>query len=823
MSIQACLDSTIMTYLQQQQRHQSPTTYPLQKQNRSQQLRPVPPKDTQKHKTIEKRLVNSDLTSTQRSVHLGTGARIAPGHSARDQTKLSTELQRCNKDLQRHERHRPAEIMRPLHRGGQSPRDVVVDNHEDDSEYGEETVKDDGDQDEDSEMDDSDCDDDYDNESDIDNDHTETEQSIHGSISLRQNDPLHIGLAPCQRVSQGPSLDASDGLDNTQKVQQELVEQMELAAKTWANGDIHGSTPQHSPGTNSANSINYSNNHKTLYGLLSDEEAHLRLERTMSPGDTSNHGYRNGTMGNTAYNMATVNQSSRANASSQYPQHQNGGLLLCSSSNGSSPVMDSREARMRTVPYVDDEDEENDEEDGEDEDDDEDGEDDEEDEEDDEDEMSDEYDEEEEEEEEYSYSEEEDEDEEDGSMTEYHYGSKDDVRVRGHYPRSGYPHYRLPRLDGNFLQKRAINKQVERRSSLTALLGEASQPEMQPRNIALQAVGVPFGQHIRQHNVVTRRPALSCVWTENDGAVQDTNRPPRVESRMDNNNSNRTSNTGSAGVPPAQPHVSVIPSIDALIQTQESQEPNRPRRTDSGVVVKLSPQLHRMPAISHSNIDGNQSTTEETVSPCDAPAASTSSSPSATPVLTHRSMIKSEGDVLGEGAINHTPRGADAPRRPETVGAACGSKTLNNLKQPLRSSISCNTFPRVAGKRDGRKHVSWHHSLFPTERVLRVKPSLPSLSTVAAESAKATLSQLPSIPVMAKDNVKDFHQSIKSLRTVSRIEITKMSYKQQGRQELTSPVPIARSVHDSIPWWNPSRWLKGSVTVDKRHWKVLVL
>src|SRR5690554_3114665 len=187
--IQACLDSTIMTYLQQQQHHQSPTTYPLQKQSRSQQLRPVPPKDTQNHKTIEKRLVDIDLTSTQRSIHLGPGTRVAPGHSARDQTKLTTELQRCDNDLQQHERHRSAEIMRPLHRGGQSPRSVIVDDHEDDGEYVEETAMDDGDQDEDSEMDDSESD--YDSESgsesDIESDHTETEQSMRGSISHRQN------------------------------------------------------------------------------------------------------------------------------------------------------------------------------------------------------------------------------------------------------------------------------------------------------------------------------------------------------------------------------------------------------------------------------------------------------------------------------------------------------------------------------------------------------------------------------------------------------------------------------------------------------------
>ncbi|KAG0287857.1 hypothetical protein BGZ98_004455 [Dissophora globulifera] len=119
----------------------------------------------------------------------------------------------------------------------------------------------------------------------------------------------------------------------------------------------------------------------------------------------------------------------------------------------------------------------------------------------------------------------------------------------------------------------------------------------------------------------------------------------------------------------------------------------------------------------------------------------------------------------------------------------------------------------------GQKHVSWHHSLFPTEHVLRVKPSLPSLSSIAAESAEATLSQLPSVPVMARDNVAAFHQSIRSLRTLSRIEIAKMSYKQQGRQALASPAPIPKSPSDLLPWWSPSRWIKGTVEVDKRHWK----
>ncbi|KAF9018861.1 hypothetical protein BGZ52_003936 [Haplosporangium bisporale] len=319
--------------------------------------------------------------------------------------------------------------------------------------------------------------------------------------------------------------------------------------------------------------------------------------------------------------------------------------------------------------------------------------------------------------------EEEDDDEDDESLNEYHYGARQDrSRPKGHYSsQSGYPHFRPTRLDENLLQKRAITKQVVRRSSLTALFGEAQfQPDFKAKSATVTHIAT-FGQQQQQ----SRRPALSGLWPE-----------PSVHA-LDND---VKTSALLAGRP-----VSALGTPELL--KQEAVESNRPRRTDSG----------------------------------------------------------SEGD------IPESPVAAHSLSEDQKAGTC-------SIRPSLKPSISANTFPRAASKRSG-KHVRWHHSLFPTERVLRVKPSLPSLSTVAAESAEATLSQLPPVPVMARDKVKGFHQSIRSLRTLSRIEITKMSYKQQGRQELTSPVPISKSVNDSVPWWNPSRWLKGPVSVDKRHWK----
>ncbi|KAG0034265.1 hypothetical protein BGZ81_005612 [Podila clonocystis] len=352
--------------------------------------------------------------------------------------------------------------------------------------------------------------------------------------------------------------------------------------------------------------------------------------------------------------------------------------------------------------------------------------------------------------------EEEEDEEDDESLDGYHYGARQDARSRskGHYSsRSNYEHFRPARLDENLLQKRAITKQVVRRSSLTALIDEA---QFQPNQTVKSATVTPvatFGQQ-------PRRPALSGLWPE-----------PSVHA-LDNDVKTSALLAGRPGS-----------TLASEMLKHETSESNRPRREDIAIV-----------ALSQScELGGIGSKIKPKIRGTSQEAA------------VRRLRIMSEGNIPESSVAAHSLS--------EDAKISCPTRP------PLKSSISANTFPRVASKRAGVKHVRWHHSLFPTERVLRVKPSLPSLSTVAAESAKATLSQLSPVPVMARDNVKDFHQSIRSLRTLSRIEITKMSYKQQGRQELTSPVPISKSVNDSVPWWNPSRWLKGPVSVDKRHWK----
>ncbi|KAG0352971.1 hypothetical protein BG005_007678, partial [Podila minutissima] len=384
-------------------------------------------------------------------------------------------------------------------------------------------------------------------------------------------------------------------------------------------------------------------------------------------------------------------------------------------------------------------------------------------------------------EEDYSCSEDDDEeDEEDDESDEYHCGAIQDPRSRpkGHYSsRSNYGHFRPARLDENLLQKRAITKQVVRRSSLTALLGEA---QFQP-NKTVKSATTPvatFGQQ-------PRRLALSGLWPE-----------PSVHAV---HNDVKTS-----ALLAAKPG-SALGAPEFL--KQEASESNRPRRTDSGVVVKNSPLRFNSPASSEVSDQRRSSPgSVEHVSVHSSSSSSRQSTPPQQEAAVCRLRIMSEGDISEPAVAAHSL--SEDPK----VGTC-------STRPTLKPSISANTFPRAASKRAGVKHVRWHHSLFPTERVLRVKPSLPSLSTVAAESAEAILSQLPQVPVMARDNVKVFHQSIRSLRTLSRIEITKMSYKQQGRQELTSPVPISKSVNDSVSWWNPSRWLKGPVSVDKRHWK----
>ncbi|KAF9429155.1 hypothetical protein BGZ76_001729 [Entomortierella beljakovae] len=465
-----------------------------------------------------------------------------------------------------------------------------------------------------------------------------------------------------------------------------------------------------------------------------------------------------------------------------------------------------------------------------------------------------EYDEDEDEDEDYSYSEDEGEDEE--SVSEYQYsgedgGSKARTLAKtknshaGQHPHSGY-HYR-PRLDANYLQKMAITKQVVRRSSLTALLGVVTQPEVTHKNYTIHSTGSPLGQnhhhhHQRHHNATNRRPMLSGIWTDTDPSKQVLPAQNPVVGDMASK-VNRTNdhvratpesmNVTSEGQQQQQqklqlrqqqhPTLLAQPAIN-FVRNEISQEPHRPRRTDSGVEVKLSPRqsrescsdssseekkLHRF-AVAHSIIESGN-----TLSPKLPPAVESNSTP-CTAIGPHpRVRAKSEGDVPGQS----TSLNGVTLNNSECSSTVVESSIVPVTRPPLKSSISCHTFPRAAGKRTGQKHVSWHHSLFPVERVLHVKPSVPSISTVSVESASATLSQLPTIPVMTRDKVESFHQSIRSLRTLSRIEIAKMSYKQQGRQELTSTVPISKSPQDSIPWWNPTHWLKGTVHIDKRHWK----
>lgn len=439
----------------------------------------------------------------------------------------------------------------------------------------------------------------------------------------------------------------------------------------------------------------------------------------------------------------------------------------------------------------------------------------------------------------YSYSEDDEEeddddeeDDEDESLNEYHYGAKQDPRLRGsrtsgrqgQYHRSMYG-YRPTRLDEHFLQKRAITKQVVRRSSLTALLGEVSQPDQQMSQLGFHTTGPAFGQQEHANGAV-RRPALVSVWPDaNATDSRSSSGTGPFDNRTITEDDARSSQSTSTDAYRRSPLGLQGPAMPKIANTQE---PNRPRRTDSGVEVKLSPNADRDSATnSDSTMDHQRRRRfgEITIqlpsdsSPVGDANPATLSSLGALSV--RRFRVKSDGDLPAEGSLPLESSAAAASSSSSSVFLeGSGSKAAPAVKYPLRSSISCQTFPRASGKRNGRKHVSWHYSLFPTEPVLKIKPSLPSLSGVAATSAEAELSKLPTIPVMARDNVQSFHQSIRSLRTLSRDEITKMSYKQQGRQQLSSPVPISKSVNDSIPWWSPSRWFKASVTIDKRHWKV---
>ncbi|KAG0202224.1 hypothetical protein BGX28_005187 [Mortierella sp. GBA30] len=797
-----------MTYLQQQHKQQH------QQHGRKQQSQispPIHPHDAQKHRSVDTRLNPAHISSALPQLALPTnGATMALARRPDDQVREEEQVSRPN-GLQQHEQQHATVLKGHVTNYWRNKET----DHEDDSEYGEEAVQKDGvDYDDDDDSDIYDSDSDYDSESEGGNGdkHTETERSTRISEISRSPDAItNSTIDTCQQqaVFVGASVDSTHDLCNMQRAPQDLIMKMNTATDTWSQHRVaHNSPIGNGSRSSHSNSSSLARDGGRSRLMVIEEEKTL----------TDNVHQDSPRMPRWKADKASCDSSSTGSQRERIlaQQAQDRRFSPGRPSNGSSPAVLPHEAKARMMPYVEDDDE------------------------DEYDEGSEEYDEDDEEdyeeEDDYSYSEEDDEDDEDdedeeGSSTEYHYGAREDPGTRSaksrssqspHYSRSGYSHYRPPRLDENFLQKRAITKEVVRRSSLTALLGEAAQPEIQPRNTTIHMAGTLFEQQPRHNNYNTnmRRPAISSAWTNEgpaQGVLQRSGSGDGGE-KMDNKKFDH-------GVLFSQNQQPPVESTSAL----NLQEPNRPRRTDSGVEVKLSPHLQRDPANSESGFDDkklhpyamNAINSAQTSSPQEALANEVSHAPSIAIAPTLRLRVKSEGDSSDEEQLLlvSSSLGIMTTMHSQETGAASGSSPLQTRRPPLKSSISSHTFPRAAGKRTGRKHVSWHHSLFPTERVLRVKPSLPSLSTVAAESAKATLSQLPSIPVMARDNVKDFHQSIRSLRALSRDEIAKMSYKQQGRQELTSPIPISKSVVESIPWWSPSRWLKGSATVDKRHWK----
>ncbi|KAF9425824.1 hypothetical protein BGZ94_007198 [Podila epigama] len=371
----------------------------------------------------------------------------------------------------------------------------------------------------------------------------------------------------------------------------------------------------------------------------------------------------------------------------------------------------------------------------------------------------------------YSYSEddEDDDSEEDEDQDSYHYGAR---QPKGPYSsRSMYPHFRPARLDENLLQKRAIAKQVVRRSSLTALFGEAS---AQSERLKAQSAAATSNTSIIGQQQPQGAP-ISEMWPGSQVAMVGANGSTSSPFFGHGQGHGHGHGYGSGhGLGPRTAMGRLAPQ--ALV----AHDSFRPQRMDSGVEVKVSPPVHPL-SLANSEAPQNKSSSHISIEqpPSRPTSGSQQSSIQILETNVRRLRIKSEGDIP-EFEQDH-----DLQRGEQPSTSAC---TTLPTRPTLRSSISANTFPRAVGKRTGVKHVRWHHSLFPTEHVLRVKPSLPSLSTVASE-------------------------------TLSRIEITRMSYKQQGRQELTSPVPISKSVNDSIPWWNPTRWLKGPVPVDKRHWK----
>ncbi|KAG0005387.1 hypothetical protein BGZ80_005456 [Entomortierella chlamydospora] len=709
------------------------------------------------HQTVQNHETpNTQLRSVYQTIHPGASARTSTPHSSRDQTRKEepTSMQ-SHMNSVRHDQHLSSEAK--LSRA-QSIDDKAEDDDEEDSEDDEDYYDDEDNSEysDESESEDVDSNDDYESDS----DQTETEQQPHNFNRTRSNE-VH-------RNATSPSQDTTN--NNSQQVQPERVRQ--LTAVSGAKG-MNGSG-----GVSCNSSADKSVEGDSHVGPTSPRTHDTKHEHLLKGQEMP------------SLHSPTAKTPERTFQNLNEPK--------------SAQALHAAKAPMTRHVEEEEDDEEDEDEDEEDYDDD--------------DECSEEYDE---DEEDYSYSEDDDEEhDEDESLTEYHYDGRDGPRTKaparsGQHPHSVYYHQRPTKLDVHFLQKRAITKQVVRRSSLTALLGEVSQPEIESKDFTVRPSGAQFGQYQRHNVAVNRRPALPGVWSEtapSKNALVASNRGGVVP-RADHNRSiythaNTNLNATAATLADQHRRSPLGQPAVPLAKTQVLQEPHRPRRTDSGVEVRVySSSEYKRSSQSTDNV-----TAEKPSSPQRDLTAK--SSPNTEEGSLKRHGVKSEGDNFDQDSTSVVPTSKNS----ECSSSANGPNTLQ-VSKPLKSSISCHTFPRAVGKRAGQKHVSWHHSLFPVERVLHVKPSLPSLSCVAVESANATLSQLPSVPVMTKDKVEAFHQSIRSLRTLSRIEIAKMSYKQQGRLELTSPVPISKSASDPIPWWSPARWLKGPVVIDKRHWK----
>ncbi|KAF9280695.1 hypothetical protein BGZ88_012040 [Linnemannia elongata] len=506
---------------------------------------------------------------------------------------------------------------------------------DDDSEYDEDSMDDE----DESELDDSDIDDD--DYSDSGNDHTDTESSTH--MSSARDDPRRgTPISSETTLSHSATYNTNANTNNSnavpltttpdlpskgvhpisaQRAQQEVVKQLTLAAGAWnINPDSSNvqepyraeySSTGSNTSSNSNNDRSISSTNATTHVRDNGMDERALMVETIRPRDerplssttrrSPSRGHASALPPLPSTDTPTTRMSHRQQQ--QHLQQQNRQRIpdqsttsSRSSASGSlsSPGNTSQVAKARMLPYVEDDAEDEDDYSGEDEDEDED-------------------------EDDYSYSEDEDEedeeDEEDGdSSSEYHYGAKEDPANRtnkprapppGQYNRSMYSHYRPPRLDENYLRKRAITKQVVRRSSLTALLGEVSQPApapltLQAKNFTIHPTGSPLGQQVHQSAQVARRPGLTDVWPAPGPFTE----PPSTQHQEEHNglkpysgssDSGRTTSTAS-GLRPGSNlseqnrRLMLGPNAAAAVL---SQEPNRPRRTDSGVEVKSSQHQHR--------------------------------------------------------------------------------------------------------------------------------------------------------------------------------------------------------------------------------------